>query len=133
MEPALTDAHPAPDPDGSRVLHARKNYARSRGRRTGSFSLRQVYRARQRHRIPKATLVDTLFKTLDTRNTGVWARNELMYFALATGHQGELDDVFDEVSNILELGSSSTLSGSKAFNVQDFASLISRTGLLPLS
>ena len=133
MEPALTVAHPAPGPDGFRMLQAQMNHVRSRGRRTGSFSLRQVHRARQRHRIPKAALVDTLFKTLDTRNTGVWARNKLMYVALATGHQGELDDVFDDVSNILELGSSSTLSGSKAPNVQDFASLISRTGLLPLS
>ena len=133
MEPALAPAPPAPDAVRSRLHHVRMNYARSRGRRAGHISLRQVYRARRRHRIPKATLVDTLFKALDTRNTGVWARDELMNFALVTGHQGELDDVFVEVSDILELGSSSTPSGGKALNAQGLAALVSRTGVLPLS
>jgi len=134
MEHALTAADPAPGPDGFRMLQAQMNHVRSRGRRTGSFSLRQVHRARQRHRIPKAALVDTLFKTLDTRNTGVWGREELTNFALLTGHQGELDDVFVEVSHMLEdFGSSSTPSGSKALSLQDLASIVSRTGVLPFS
>ena len=110
------------------------NAARSRRRRAGHICLRHTYQAWRRHRIPKATLVDTLFKTLDTRNTGVWGRDELMNFALPTGHQGELDDVFVEVSHMMEdFGSSSTPSGSKALSLQDLASIVARTGVLPLS
>ena len=83
---------------------------------------------------PKATLVVTLFKTLDTRNTGMWGRDELTNFALLTGHQGELDDVFVEVSHMLDgFASSFSPSGSKALSLQDLSSIVARTGVLPLS
>ena len=128
MEPPPAPAPPESEAHKSWLNRIRKKAARIRKRRA------QHIQACRRHRISKATLVDTLFKALDTRSTGAWGRDELTNFALLTGFQGELDDLFVEVSHMLEdFGSSSTSSGSKALRSQDLASIVSRTGVLPLS
>ena len=127
MEPP-TRAPPVSEALRSWLNRIRRKATRIRKRRAAHIQ------ARRRHRIPKATLVDTLFKALDTRNTGAWGRDELMNFALPTGHQGELDDVFVDATRMLaDFGSSASSSDSIALNSRGFASIVSRKGVLPLS
>ena len=106
MEP-----HPAPAPlpeaeaHCSWLLRIQKNAARIQKRRT------LYLQARRRRRIPKSTLVGTLFSALDTHNNGALGRDELNKFALLTGYQGERDDLFVEITHLLDnWGFSSTQS-----------------------
>ena len=101
MEPTPEATHPAADTGSSLPLRTYQDHGRDRGRHIRRSRLQQAYQARQRHRIPKSSLVISLFKTLDVRNSGLWGRDELTNFALLTGHQGELDDIFVEVSHML--------------------------------
>ena len=134
MEPTPEATHSAADTERSLPLRTHQGHVRGRGRHIRRSRLQQAYQARQRHRIPKSTLVVSLFKTLDIRNSGLWGRDELTNFALLTGHQGELDDVFVEVSHMLDGFASAVLpSGTKALSVQDFSSIVARTGVLPLT
>ena len=128
MEPPPALAPPEAEAHRSWLNRIRKKAARIRKRRT------QHIQARRRHRIPKATLVDTLFKALDTRSIGALGRDELTNFAPLTGFQGELGDLFVGIIRMLEdLGSSVAPSHNMAFTLQDFAAVVSRTGVLPSS
>ena len=128
MEPPPALAPLEAEAHRSWLNRIQKKAARIRKRRT------QHIQACRRHRIPKATLVDTLFTALDTRSIGALGRDELTNFALLTGFQGELDDLFVDITRMLdELGSSVAPSHNKALSLQDFASAVSRMGVLPLS
>ena len=128
MAPPPAHAPPEVEAHRSWLNRIQKKAARIRKRRT------QHIQACRRHRIPKATLVDTLFTALDTRNNGALGRDELTNFAPLTGFQGELDDLFVDITLMLdELGSSVAQSHSKALSLQNFASAVSRSGVLPLS
>ena len=128
MEPPLA---PVPPPDAEAhscwLLRVQKKAARIRKRRT------QHLQARRRHRIPKSILVDTLFAALDTHNIGALGRDGLNEFALLTGFQGEREDLFEEISLLLDKwGSSTAQSPSRAISLRNFAQDVSRAGALPL-
>ena len=129
MEPPLALA-PPPEAEAhsSWLLRVQKKAARVQKRRI------QYLQARRRHRIPKSTLVDALFSALDTHNIGALGRDELNKFALLTGFQGERDEVFEEIILLLDKwGFSFTQSLHRAFSLRNFAQVVSRTGVLPLS
>ena len=76
----------------------------------------------------------TRFAALDTHNIGALGRDELNKFALLTGFQGDGEDLFEEITLLLnKWGSSTAQSHSRAISLRNFARIVSRTGVLPLS
>ena len=110
------------------LLRVQKKAARIQKRRARHLQ------ARRRHRIPKATLVGTLFAALDTHNTEALGREELLKFALLTGFQRDREDLFEEITLLLNnWGSATAQSYSRTISLKNFAQIVSRTGVLPLS
>ena len=60
------------------------------------------FKARQRHRIAKTTLVDALFNFLDTHNFGALGRDEFNQFALLAGFQRDREELYGEISILLD-------------------------------
>ena len=130
MESRTRALVPPPDAEAHNrwLLRVQKKAARIQKRRAKHLQ------ARRRHRIPKATLVGTLFAALDTHNIGALGSDELNQFALLKGFQGDREDLFEEITLLLnEWGSTTAQSHSRAISLENFAQVVSRTSVPPLS
>ena len=77
-------------------------------------------KAQQRHEIPKATLIETLFSILDTHNLGGPGQSELTQLALLTGFQRDSEQLYEEVGHLLDtVGSTHALRFSTKRIIQE--------------
>ena len=100
----------------------------------------------RRHKIPRSTLVSSLFTALDVNQDGGLNRDELTGFALMTGFQDDREDLFEEIDSLLDLcGTAENLhipseqitmemlirrNARKKITEKYFTTLISRKGIL---
>ena len=99
-----------------RAAHLRRRHARQD-------------KTRRRHRIPRETLVNTLFGLLDTNNCGVLGHSALTEFALLTGFPRDTEQLNDEVEDLrIDISRSTGTIHLEAFNI-----LVSRIGKLHMT
>ena len=88
--------------------------------------------APRRHRIWKVTLADTLFNLLDFHKVGALGMDELIEFALITGSQGGVDELYDQAARLLDTWGSSLGSrfSSDRICMLQFRQIVSHSGPL---
>ena len=86
-------------------------------------------------RIAKTTLVDTLFDFLGTHDVGALGRDGLDQFALLTGFQWDREELYEEISILLDTwGSTHALRYfSKRISTFHFRQIVSQTGILSMA
>ena len=113
----------SPVPHGLWLSHIVKRAAQLRRRHA------RQDKARRRHRIPRETLVHTLFGLLDTNNSGVLGHTALTEFALLTGFPRDTEQLYDEIEDLRIDISRST----GTIHLEAFSILVSRIGKLHMT